>query len=362
MGYFDAFLQSAEHGSDTAMNYYNTQQKMRDQKAKDALEQSNWLTENQQKQAQQVFTNQDTVKQRQLADKAQDAANLGDVSAIKFLQAMNQPQDSGEGTMTGPNGKPAQLRPGEISITQGQPQGGGMDIGLSPIPQQTGQPTMTLDRLAASVLKQNPELSKNPQAFFATLDKLKTILPIQDQNNLEKMKFQLEKEKADPEYIKNVAGAKEAGKNMGDTKQVASGAKDVLNTYKLLEEDSKTAPSGAIESGAAKAANYLNIPTEGSVAQGRFEANLNNLFLATVRTLKGTGRVMQSEIQNIAQAAPKPTDSNAVKMAKIKAHMEYYKHRMNDLGYDPETGKPTSDGAKEQAAPAQGNDPLGLFQ
>lgn len=136
------------------------------------------------------------------------------------------------------------------------------------------------------------------------------------------------------------AAGTESGKNKADLPEIARGTKDVVNTYKLLKKDSEKAPSGALESGAATAANILGMPTKGSIAQASFEANANNLFLATIRTLKGTGRVMQSEIENIKQAAPKPADSTEVKNAKIEAHMNYYNDRMKDLGFDPDTGQP----------------------
>jgi hypothetical protein len=326
------------------------------QRAKEALAQANWLTENQQQQAQQAFQNQDVVAQRQLRDKAQTAADLGDASALKFLQAMNQPEDKGGGGTFVKNAQgqmvPAQLRSGEVPITQGQPEDKGPmgGIGLTPAsPQMGGQQALTLDRLAQSVLKQNPALAQNPQAFFATLDKLKTVLPVQDQSNLEKMKFQFEQQKYanQPEREKAIAAAKEAGKNAGDAKQIATGAKDVLNSYNMLKEYAKKAPSGALESGMARGANFLNVPTEGSVNQAKYDATLNNLFLGTVRTLKGTGRIMQAEIQNIQGAAPKPEDSLAVKQAKTEAHMAYYRKRMEDLGYDPDTGE-LKDGAKAQ--------------
>lgn len=147
------------------------------------------------------------------------------------------------------------------------------------------------------------------------------------------------------------AGAEE-GKTVADMPAIARGTKDVLNTYELLKKDAAKAPSGAAESALASLANVANVPTEGSKAQASFEANANNLYLATIRTLKGTGRVMQSELQNIKDASPKPTDSMEVKQAKIDAHMAYYKKRMEDLGFDPDTGKPIKGAEQPTEQPA----------
>jgi hypothetical protein len=146
----------------------------------------------------------------------------------------------------------------------------------------------------------------------------------------------------------DTAGSRAEEKHTVDLAGISLGAKDVLNTYSKLKKDSSNAPSGALESGIASAANYLNIPTEGSIAQGTFDADVNNLFLATIRTLKGTGRVMLAEINAIKEAAPLRTDSNAVKQSKIEAHMEYYRGRMKDLGFDPDTGKPLRGGENVQ--------------
>lgn len=140
----------------------------------------------------------------------------------------------------------------------------------------------------------------------------------------------------------DVAKAKQAGKSSSDLGAVALGAKDVLNNYSKLKTDAENAPSGALESGVATISNLANMPTKGAIAQGTFDADVNNLFLATIRTLKGTGRVMQTEIENIQNAAPKNSDSKEVKQAKIDSHMMYYKKRMEDLGFDPDTGKPVS--------------------
>lgn len=415
MGYYDQYNQNTMEGNKFARELPFRNRQMADDEKAAALAQSNFMLQNGQKQSQQGFENQGVLRTRNLEDQAREAASSGDLTAIKYLQSMDQEQNGPEGTMTGPGGAPMKLRPGETPITSG------MSSGVSPAGSAAqssgGQPQMTLERLAKSVVKQNPQLANNPAAFFQAMDKLKPMLVGNDQQRLEQMKFQQQKElqtqkdtasmervKARPasggsgggiegQIIHNamlpaeqggeglsfeqaiekakaykraqsgeagdVAAAKQEGKNRGDKEQIAMGAKDVLNNYSKLTEDSKTTPSGALESGVASLANLANVPTEGSKAQGKFDADINNLFLATVRTLKGTGRVMQAEISNIQNAAPKATDSNEVKQAKIKSHMDYYKSRMKELGYDPETGKPAS--SEEKQTDTGQSDPLGLF-
>lgn len=134
----------------------------------------------------------------------------------------------------------------------------------------------------------------------------------------------------------------ELGKQSAENQQQAVGMQDITGLYGKLITDAQTAPSGAIESGIASAANALNMPTKGSVAQGTFDADLNNLYLGTIRTLKGTGRVMEQELNQIAEAAPKASDSTAVKIAKAQAHMQYYTRRMRELGFDPTNGQPVN--------------------
>lgn len=131
-----------------------------------------------------------------------------------------------------------------------------------------------------------------------------------------------------------------SGKQNVENTEVVRGAQDVLSTYKRLNTLAPNAPSGAIESGIAYASNKLNSPTKGAINQGKYDANLGNLYMAMIRSLKGTGRVMQSELDNIKAQQPKSTDSLPVKQAKIAEHMGYYQRRMKELGYDPSTGKP----------------------
>lgn len=132
----------------------------------------------------------------------------------------------------------------------------------------------------------------------------------------------------------------EMGKNRAENLQQGIATNDIVGLYSKLQTDAKTAPSGYLQSQAARAANAMNMPTKGSVAQATFDADLNNLYLATIRSLKGTGRVMEQELNKISEAAPKSTDSMPVKIAKAQAHMAYYQQRMQSLGFDPSTGQP----------------------
>lgn len=159
------------------------------------------------------------------------------------------------------------------------------------------------------------------------------------------MKFgeQSGQEKAKLQYAGPIAMATKMGEQKAENQQIGVSSQDIIGLYNKLQQDAVTAPSGVLESGIARASNAMNMPTQGAIAQGTFDADLNNLYLATIRSLKGTGRVMEQELVKIGEAAPKSTDSMQVKIAKAQAHMEYYTQRMKSLGYNPTTGQPQSD-------------------
>lgn len=145
---------------------------------------------------------------------------------------------------------------------------------------------------------------------------------------------------ADPAVIQEKERATKTGaQNVEDTVQ-ARGTQDVIGLYNKLKMDATKAPSGIAENLWASATNAAGMPNEAAIAKGGYEADLNNLYLGMIRSLKGTGRVMQSELDELKNAQPKPADSTAVKQAKIDAHMRYYTNKMTQLGYDPATGKP----------------------
>lgn len=144
------------------------------------------------------------------------------------------------------------------------------------------------------------------------------------------------------QYAAPIAQATEMGKNRAENQQTGLATNDIIGLYGKLQNDAKSAPSGVVESTIARAANAANMPTQGSVAQATFDADLNNLYLATIRSLKGTGRVMEQELNKIAESAPKSTDSMPVKIAKAQAHMDYYTQRMRSLGFDPTSGQPVN--------------------
>lgn len=132
-----------------------------------------------------------------------------------------------------------------------------------------------------------------------------------------------------------IAAAKKIGEQKAENQQVGAASQDITGLYGKLIQDARTAPSGVLSDKAARIANAVNMPTQGSIAQGQFDADLNNLYLATIRSLKGTGRVMEQELNKIAESAPRASDSMEVKIAKAQAHMAYYNQRMKSLGYDP---------------------------
>lgn len=133
--------------------------------------------------------------------------------------------------------------------------------------------------------------------------------------------------------------ATETSKQNVEDKTQARGTQDIIGLYGKLKTEANQAPSGVAENLLASATNAAGRPNAAAIAKGGYEADLNNLYLGMIRSLKGTGRVMQSELDELKNAQPKPTDSMQVKQSKIDAHMQYYTKRMQELGYDPATGK-----------------------
>lgn len=150
--------------------------------------------------------------------------------------------------------------------------------------------------------------------------------------------------KADPAVLASQEAAKttatEAAKQNVEDKTGARNTQDVVGLYGKLRKDAETAPSGIAENLWASATNAAGKPNAGAIAKGTYDADLNNLYLAMIRSLKGTGRVMQSELDEIKLAQPDAKDSMEVKQAKADAHMQYYQTRMKELGFDPATGLP----------------------
>lgn len=142
------------------------------------------------------------------------------------------------------------------------------------------------------------------------------------------------------QYAGPIAQATKTGENIAENLQTRLSTGDIVGLYGQLKKDAQTTPSGAISSSIASLSNKMGAPTEGAKSQAQFDADLNNLYLATIRSLKGTGRVMEQELIKIGESAPNNNDSNEVKMIKAQAHMDYYTRRMQELGYDPTTGQP----------------------
>lgn len=149
------------------------------------------------------------------------------------------------------------------------------------------------------------------------------------------------KQNAQVDTAQAKAAQQTIGKTQGGYAEQALGMKDMVDLYKKIQDDAKTTPSGFLESSAARLANSAGVTTEDTKAQAAFDADLNNLYLGTIRSMKGTGRIMEAELQKIAEAAPKPTDSNSTKIIKAQQHMDFYKKRMKEIGFDPDTGQKT---------------------
>lgn len=118
-----------------------------------------------------------------------------------------------------------------------------------------------------------------------------------------------------------------------------------------MGDEAPKVPGGIISNLGADISNAANAPTDGAINRGAYEADLNNLYLATIRSLAGTGRVQKAELDKIAQAAPKPTDATAVKISKANAHLEDYNQRMVDMGFSPATGQRLAAGEQPQLVP-----------
>lgn len=142
--------------------------------------------------------------------------------------------------------------------------------------------------------------------------------------------------------IRKTKATEKKGENDAANEQVAKSSEDIVGLYNKIKDDSEATPSGFIPNAIADASNLAGVPTKGAIARGTFDADLNNLYLATIRSLKGTGRIMQAELDKIAESAPKATDSTQVKMAKAEAHMQYYRDRMKELGLDPDAAGSSS--------------------
>lgn len=255
--------------------------------------QNNWQTLNNQKQAQQGFENQGVLRTRGLEDQAREAASTGDLNAIKYLQSMDQGSGP-EGTMTGPGGAPMHLRPGETPITSG------MSSGASPaIPSAApgGQPQMTLERLSKSVLKQNPDLISNPTAYFNTLDRLKPMLVGSDQQRLDQLKFEHQKElqgqkdtaamervKARPASGGAGAGMAFVNKYMAPKEQGGDGLTfdEAVDKYKEVkragaDESGDVAASKAFGKNAEKIESDINNKADGAVTSNRTLDHIKSL-------------------------------------------------------------------------------------
>lgn len=142
----------------------------------------------------------------------------------------------------------------------------------------------------------------------------------------------------------------------------ALGSKDILRLYGKLGNEAPNVPGGIANNLWADLTNAANSPSQGAINRGTYDADLNNLYLATIRSLAGTGRVQKAELDKIAEAAPKDSDSTDVKISKANAHLEDYNQRMVDMGFNPSTGQRLAQGEQPQLVPqvpTPGNQSMG---
>ncbi len=159
--------------------------------------------------------------------------------------------------------------------------------------------------------------------------------------------------------VKGISSAKSEGHDEGKTKANLPVLKKegaaVLDLYKRALVAAGAAPGGFSGNKMADWANAANIDTKGTRARATLATDIKNLLLATIRTLKGTGRVMQTEIQSILGAMPKEGDSNAVMKSKLEEGMSTYKSAMTSNGFDLDNpGAGSSQDKQGEVPPAVG--------
>lgn len=243
-----------------------------------------------------------------------------------FKQAAANPPDMPNNTTAQNYGAPVQVTDRPVP-TAGQ---GGMDDLLA----NAAQPPATQTPEQANPLK----FSFRPQASGETLAAYKAA----QQQAFDEFKL------ANTADIKK---AEKVGETAGGHVEAALGGKDILRLYNKIGNEAGKVPGGMIQNAGANVANALNIPSDAANARGTFDADLNNLYLATIRSMASTGRVMKAEIEKIGEAAPQQNDPTGVKISKVNAHLEDYNQRMKDMGFNPSTGKELAKGETPQDVP-----------
>ena len=146
------------------------------------------------------------------------------------------------------------------------------------------------------------------------------------------------------------AKEKVAKEKLGDPK---AGARQVVALYKDIERDTPGTPSGGLSNQISNAANWLGTPGPQTIARGTLQTDISNLLLAMIRTMRGTGRIMKTEIDQIQAGMPQDTDSTEVKLSKAKQGRKIYEDAMRANNFDPNTGtEAEGDTAASGGAPA----------
>lgn len=145
--------------------------------------------------------------------------------------------------------------------------------------------------------------------------------------------------------------ATSAAESANKRKDQALGNQDIIRLYTKIGQEAPSVPGGVVQNVGANLANAANVPSDAANNRGTFDADINNLFMATIRSLAGTGKVQRTELQQMEGALPKQNDPSGVKISKANAHLDDYNHRMVDMGFDPSTGQPLQAGQQPQMVP-----------
>lgn len=256
-----------------------------------------------------------------------------------------------------PNGGMIQPIPqigGMLPVVSQQPSAVNHPIAASLVANAPTQPTQAMPIMPGKVTADDVFNSPAPLAATPNTSPLKFNFRPQAANETLPM-YKAAQQQAFEEFkLANTSAikkAEEVGKTEAGHVEAALGGKDILRLYNKIGNEAANVPGGMIENVGANLANAANIPSKASNARGTFDADLNNLYLATIRSMASTGRVMKAEIEKIGEAAPQQNDPTGVKISKVNAHLEDYNQRMKDMGFNPSTGKELQQGEQPKDVP-----------
>ncbi len=155
-----------------------------------------------------------------------------------------------------------------------------------------------------------------------------------------------------------IAGRAEAAKiKAGGAATAEAAAKQVVALYQDIIKDAVGSPSGGLSNKISDLANFFGTPGASTIARGKLQTDVSNLLLAMIRTMRGTGRIMKTEIDQIQKGMPEDTDPTEVKLSKARQGQKIYEDAMRQNGFNPDTGMETwaaNGGQSAGSTPASG--------